>query len=65
MVVTEINEEEKLTNLRNDIFIHHLFSDPQDPKKRSFFKIIIEDILHLKFDEIEILTPKLTPSTYL
>ena len=65
MVITEINEEEKLTNLKNDIFIHHLFSDPQDPKKRPFFKIIIEDILHLEFDEIVVLTPKLTSSTYL
>ena len=50
----------KLTNLKNDIFTHFLYHDPDDPNTFFFFKLVIEKFLHLQCIKIKVLNPQLS-----
>ena len=47
----------KLTNLKNDIFTHFLYHDPDT---FFFFKLVIEKFLHLQCIKIKVLNPQLS-----
>ena len=56
-----MTEPKEVINLKDDVFIHYLYSDPDDEDKRFFFKVVIEDLLHLSCEGMQIISPQIIP----
>lgn len=46
-------ERKKLLILKDDVFIHYLYSDPDDEDKHFFFKVIF----HLSCEGLQVVSP--------
>lgn len=52
-----MTETKEIINLKDDVFIHYLYSDPDDEDKHFFFKVI----LHLSCEGMQVVSPQLIP----
>ena len=54
-----MTETKEVINFKDAVFIHYLYSDPDDEDKLFLFKVVIEDLLHLSCEGMQIISPQL------
>ena len=52
-----MTETKEIINLKDDVFIHYLYSDPDDEDRHFFFKVL----LHLSCEGMQVVSPQLIP----
>lgn len=52
-----MKETKEIINYKDDVFIHYLYSNPNDEDNHFFFKVL----LHLSCEGMQVVSPQLIP----